>query len=194
MTTVSDTCTTLSSARSTLRWSTSAVVGRKNIWNIGELLYKGPVRKLRTAPKHKCPRTTSPQNWNKTQHKTASCVTLNCAPHQHTSRIGTSNTQALQWQQSSIRSYLWRPENAHIQGPNVFISSKKFLHKIKLLLLFLCLQYQDRLCCHCMACPQDADGEMRAGARDGGLLRIHWTCTLQSRKRTILQLRRGARG
>jgi hypothetical protein len=152
-------CTTLSSARSTLRWSTSAVVGRKNCSNIGELLYKSHVRKLRTGRKQKCPGTTSPQNWNKTQHKTASCVTSNCAPHRNTSRFGTSNTQAVHWQLRSIRSYLWLPENAHIQGPNVFISSNKFLHKIKLFLLFLCLQYWDSLCCHCMACPQDAGGE-----------------------------------
>ena len=143
------------------------MVGRKNSSNLGELLYKGHVRKLRTARKHKCPRT-SPQKWNKTQHKTASCVTFNGA---HTTHISIWHKQYTDSTVTTKIHPFLRSKNAHIQGPNVFISQKKFLHKIKLLLCFSVSSIKTVSVATAWLVLRMQ--MVKAGARHGGWLRIY---------------------
>jgi hypothetical protein len=102
---------------------------------------QGPRQEITYCPETQVPTNnlTSELKQDTTQNGLLCYLQLCLTPN--TSRFGTSNTKAVQWQQRSIRSYLWRPKTSHIQGPNVFISSKTFLHTIKPLLLFLCLQY-----------------------------------------------------
>jgi len=132
----------------------------KNSSNLRELLYKGHVRKLRvrTARKHRCPRTTSPQNWNKTQHNTASCVTFNCVPHHthldlawavHRQCSDTKGPSALT--SDAQKMLIFKVRTSSSPQRSFYIKEN----------CFFCFSVSSTKtdCCHCMTCPQDANGE-----------------------------------